>query len=80
MKKIIVIVLGLTCAACALPSPAQFSRGNVDQKQFDREHYECERDARNIMGGNCDQMDMFETCMKSKGYTPIPGTANNHCN
>lgn len=80
MKIIIVTILCLICAACAQPSPAAFSRGEVDQKQFDRDHYECERDARNIRGDNCDQMDMFETCMKSKGYVPIPDSANNHCN
>ncbi|OGT02860.1 MAG: hypothetical protein A2143_05875 [Gallionellales bacterium RBG_16_57_15] len=80
MKKFTVIVLSLVCAACALPNPAEFSRGDVDQKQFDRDDYECARDARSINGGNCDQMDLFEQCMKSKGYVPIPDSANNHCN
>lgn len=76
MKMILVVVMCLVCAACTLPNPAKFSLGEVDQKQFDREHYECERDARNIRGDNCAQMNMLETCMKSKGYAPIPGTAN----
>lgn len=80
MKIIIVTILCLICAACALPSPAQFSRGDVDQKQYVKDDYECERDARNIIGGNCEQMDLFETCMKSKGYAPIPGSATNSCN
>lgn len=76
MNKIVITILSLVCIACAQPSPAEFSRGNVEQKQFDRERYECERDARNINGGNCDQMDMYETCMKSKGYAPIPDSAH----
>jgi len=80
MKNIVIIVIGLICTACALPSPAQFSRGNVDQKQYVKDDYECERDARNIRGGNCDQMDLFEKCMMAKGYAPIPGSASNSCN
>ena len=76
MKMVLVVILGLVCTACALPGPAKFSRGEVDQKQFDREAYECERDARNIRGDNCAQMTLYETCMKSKGYTVIPDTAH----
>jgi hypothetical protein len=75
MKIVMVVMLGLVCTSCALPSPAKFSRGEVDQKQFDREAYECERDARNIRGDSCTQMDLYETCMRSKGYTEIPNSA-----
>lgn len=76
MQKITALSLCVACTACALPNPAHFARGDVEKKQFVRDEYECERDARNIRGGNCDQMDMYETCMKSKGYEPIPDTAN----
>lgn len=76
MRITFVVLLSLVFTACALPGPAKFSRGEVDQKQFDRDSYECERDARSIRGDNCAQMNLFETCMKAKGYTAIQNTAH----
>lgn len=75
MKRMILAAVVATCAACGHMSPASFSRGDVDKKQFAKDDYECERDARNVRGNDCHQMDMYEKCMKSKGYQPIPGTA-----
>ncbi len=76
MKRMILAAVAALCAACAPMTPTAFSRGDADQKQFSKDDYECERDARSVRGNDCHQMDMYEKCMKSKGYQPIPGTAN----
>lgn len=71
---IICAVLSAFLSGCALPSPAMFEPG-ADERKFDRELYECERDARMIRGSDCDQMNLFESCMRSKGYLEIKGSA-----
>lgn len=74
MKRLFTAACCLLLAACAM-NPAQFSPGDADPKQFSRDEYECERDARSIRGDSCDQMLIFERCMRSKGYAEIKGTA-----
>lgn len=76
MKRMILAAIAALCAACAPMTPTAFSRGDAEPKQFSKDDYECERDARSVRGNDCHQMDMYEKCMKSKGYQPIPGTAN----
>jgi hypothetical protein len=65
MKKLI-IALSIIASGCTL-SAAEFKQG-PDAKQFDRDDYECERDARNIRGTVIEQMRLYERCMLSKGY------------
>lgn len=72
MKYLFIATLLL--AGCAAPSPASFEPGS-DQKQFSRDSYDCERDARMIRGDACDQIGMYETCMRSKGYVEVKGSA-----
>lgn len=55
--------------------PAAFDQGKASPQQFAKDNYECERDAKMIQGGDCRQMNMYESCMSSKGYQAIPGTA-----
>lgn len=66
----------LLLCACASPMPAAFSQGSATQQQFAADIYQCELDARSIPGGDCRQMNLYESCMTSKGYQAIPGTAN----
>lgn len=76
MKAIIVACLSLMVTAC-MPSPAVFSPGNVDRNLFNRDDYECERDARSLPNADaCAQMSMYERCMKVRGYEPTPGSGN----
>lgn len=76
MKKLLATLAALLSAGCAQMSPAIFERGSVDQKQFAKDAYECERDARSIQrSGDCGEMEMYETCMRSKGYKEVPGSA-----
>lgn len=65
----------MALAGCAPMQPTEFSQGKATKAQFMKDDYECERDARNIVGNDCKQMDMYERCMASKGYEPMPGTA-----
>lgn len=76
MKNIYVVALCLACAACAQMQAKEFNRGSETQQKYDRDAYECERDARNLHANDCDQMDMFERCMQSHGYAAVPGTGN----
>lgn len=76
MKKIAIIMLCLACAACGPMEVRSYSPGTADQKQFAKDDYECERDARGLRANDCEQMDMYEKCMQSKGYQPIQGTGN----
>lgn len=62
-------------AGCATPTAASFDHGQ-DRKQFDRDEYECERDARSVRGDSCTQIEVFEKCMRAKGYAEIPGSAS----
>lgn len=73
-SRIILISAFIALSGCAVPSPAKFSPG-PDQSKYSQDDYECERDARSIRGDACDQMDMFEKCMRAKGYTEIKGSA-----
>lgn len=75
MKTILAFSSCLLLSACALTAP-RFSPGDTDAKQFARDDYECERDARSIQGTDCTQIDMYEKCMRSKGYKADPGTGN----
>lgn len=75
MKSIIIglaSIIGIT--GCATPTPASFEQG-ADRKQFLRDDYECERDARQINGDACTQIEFYEKCMRSKGYEEIKGSA-----
>jgi hypothetical protein len=76
MNKAAIIVACLAISACAQMESRQYSPGGADKKQFARDEYECERDARSLRANDCEQMDMFEKCMTSKGYSAIPGTGN----
>ena len=76
MKTVITLSVAALLSACGSLSPSKFSPGQADTKQFDRDGYECERDARSLRANDCDQMDMYEKCMASKGYQAIQGTAN----
>lgn len=71
------LIFGLMLAVmsgCATPTAASFAPGQ-DRKQFNRDEYECERDARSVRGDSCTQIEVFEKCMRSKGYAEIPGSA-----
>jgi hypothetical protein len=57
------------------PMPSAFDPGSASKQQFSKDNYECERDGKNITGSDCRQMNLYESCMASKGYRPIPGTA-----
>lgn len=75
MKMLPVIAL-LALAGCTA-SPARFDRGSTDAAQFERERYECERDAKGIRRADtCDELEMYERCMRSKGYKEIPDSAS----
>ncbi len=75
MKTLLAASLALLLSACAM-APAKFQPG-ADSKQFARDDYECERDARALPNADsCSQMDMYERCMKVRGYEPIAGSAN----
>lgn len=69
------VILGL--AGCAQPTPPYYMTppgGSILQR--DRDAYECERDARLTPGNACSQIDMYKTCMASKGYKPQPESGN----
>lgn len=75
MKTLIALSAAMLLSACAM-SPPKFAPG-ADQKQFARDDYECERDARGLPNADsCGQMDMYERCMKVRGYEPIAGSGN----
>lgn len=75
MRKTLIIV-ALVIAGCALPQPPYYTKDGVMQQQRDRDDYECERDARMIRANSCAQIDLYQTCMRSKGYVPQPGTGD----
>lgn len=74
MKLPIAAALALFVSACASPEPHKFERADTDKQASQRDHYECERDARMINADGCTQIDLFEQCMQARGYKPIPGT------
>lgn len=78
MQKPLMLVILITAllVGCASPQPPYYTKQGVPQQQIDRDSYECERDARAIRGDACVQINMYETCMRSKGYEPQPGTGN----
>lgn len=75
--RLLSFVLGAaSLASCGTMEPMSFERGTATPEQFRRDDYECERDARMVRGDSCTQMDMFESCMKAKGYEPIKDSGN----
>lgn len=63
-------------AGCASPQPPYYTKQGVPQQQIDRDSYECQRDALAVRDIACVQINMYETCMRSKGYEPQPDTGN----
>lgn len=75
MKILPVLAITAIAAGCAPMTTATFSRGQTDPAVFARQQYECDRDARIIMGTNTQQMDLYESCMRSRGYAQTaPGS------
>lgn len=76
MKTAGLLCLCAMLAGC-LPTAMTFTRGDVPEKQFTKDDYECERDARMLPNTtSCQQMRFYETCMKSKAYSPKPGSGS----
>lgn len=73
-RTVAVAMTAAFVSACGIPEARKYDAG--DNPRFSRERYECERDARSINATNCTQMDLYDTCMLSKGYKPIPGTGS----
>jgi hypothetical protein len=71
---LICVAFSMSMLGCAMPMPASFDPG-ADRKQFSRDEYECERDARQIRGDACTQIEFYEKCLRSKGYEEIKGSA-----
>lgn len=72
-KPLFLWLLVGTISGCAM-SPSEFNPGS-DRKKFNQDEYECERDARSAHGNSCDQMGLYEKCLRSKGYEEIKGSA-----
>ena len=75
MKISLLISAVVLLCSCATPMPAALDQGGASPQQFAKDNYACERDAKSINGGDCRQMNLYESCMASKGYQAIPGTA-----
>lgn len=75
MKLLFIISMTAMLISCASPMPSAFDQGGASPQRFATDNYECERDAKSINGGDCRQMTLYESCMASKGYQAIPGTA-----
>lgn len=60
------LIVAILASGCTLTA-AEFRQGS-DEKQFNRDMYECERDARSIRGTVIEQLRLYESCMLSKGY------------
>lgn len=78
MQKTLTLIIPIITllAGCASPQPPYYTKQGVPQQQIDRDSYECQRDALAVRDNACVQINMYETCMRSKGYEPQPGTGN----
>lgn len=57
--------------------PMKFYTKDGDQEEFKREKYLCEKDALYLpRGSGCQEIRMYERCMKSKGFKPIPDSGS----
>jgi hypothetical protein len=69
MFKLFTFLLILSLSACATPT---WNKSGASTKDFARDSYECERDARmlpcNDLMGIAVQRSMFNRCMQSKGW------------
>jgi len=74
MKFIMAVLIVLALTACAR---TVWTRANFTQQDFNRESYECERDARQsgYFGGGVigalNMRDFFDRCMVAKGWWKV---------
>lgn len=74
--RIIIVAGAILLSGCSQMSPSAFYTKEGDQAELSKEKYLCERDARTTPGDACLQIHMFEHCMRSKGFKPVPDTGN----
>lgn len=68
--RIIVLFIAAAMAGCAGPKRMDFDQGSASKKQFNRDHYECARDALSFPGRTNVQFCLYQRCMEAAGYEP----------
>jgi len=68
MKFRLLVVAMMLLASCAPPWHPLGSYEPQSQRDHNRDLYECEREA--TFAGGDNKQQVFDSCMKAKGYTP----------
>jgi len=61
------VIAAMLLAGCASQQPPG-SSGTNSQGNYNRDMYECEREA--IFAGRDNKQQVFDSCMKTRGYIP----------
>jgi hypothetical protein len=69
MKFRLLIATTMFLASCAPPWQPLGSYEPQSQRNYNRDLYECERDA-TLAGGDDSKRRRFDDCMKARGYKP----------
>ena len=68
MKFRLLVIEAMFLASCASQQPPGLS-DTKSQRNYNRDMYECEREA--IFAGRDNKQQVFDSCMKARGYTPF---------
>ena len=60
------LIAAMLVASCASPQPSGVS-ATKSQGNYNRDFYECEREA--TFAGGDNKQQVFDKCMKARGYT-----------